>query len=255
MPPALPERELSTIYGSSFPDYGVATASVACTIRSMSNLTGRSYQAFLFDMDGTILSSIAAAERVWAIWAKGHGLDVKSFLPTIHGVQSVETIRRLNLAGIDPAFEAAEITRREIEDVNGIDPIPGARAFLSALPAGRWAVVTSAPLALATARLKAAKLPAPPVIVTADDVPNGKPAPDCFLLAAKKLGTSASQCLVFEDSAAGISAAEAAGADVVVVTSTHRKPMATRHVAILDFRAVRSHVDEGGKMVLSVSGV
>jgi mannitol-1-/sugar-/sorbitol-6-phosphatase len=218
----------------------------------MPNRTGRSYEAFLFDMDGTILTSIAAAERVWATWAKCHGLDVEAFLPTIHGVQSVETIRRLNIAGIDPVIEAAEITRREIEDVAGIDPIPGSRAFLSALPAGRWAVVTSAPLALAIARLNAANLPAPPVIVTADDVLKGKPAPDCFLLAAKKLGTSANQCLVFEDSAAGISAAEDAGADVVVITSTHRKPIATRHVALLDFRAFSAHVNEGGRMVLSV---
>jgi len=232
---------------------GGSTGSVACTIRSMPNRTGRSYEAFLFDMDGTILTSIAAAERVWATWAKRHGLDVKAFLPTIHGVQSVETIRRLNIAGIDPVIEAAEITRREIDDVDGIDPIPGSRAFLSALPAERWAVVTSAPLGLATARLNAAKLPAPPVIVTAEDVPNGKPAPDCFLLAAKKLGTTASQCLVFEDSAAGISAAEAAGADVVVVTSTHRKPIATRHVALLDFRAVSTRVNEDGKMILSAS--
>jgi sugar-phosphatase len=219
----------------------------------MPNPTDRSYEAFLFDMDGTILTSIAGAERVWAAWAKRHGLDVEAFLPTIHGVQSVETIRRLNIAGIDPAVEAAEITRREIEDVEGIDPIPGSRAFLSALPAERWAVVTSAPLALATARLNAANLPAPPVIVTAEDVQNGKPAPDCFLLAARRLGTSASQCLVFEDSGPGISAAEAAGADVVVITSTHRKPMATRHMALLDFRAVSTHVNEAGRMVLSVS--
>jgi sugar-phosphatase len=225
---------------------------VACTICSMPNQADRSYEAFLFDMDGTILTSIAAAERVWTTWAIRHGLDVKVFLPTIHGVQSVETIRRLNIAGLDPVVEAAKITRREIEDVDGIDPIPGAREFLSALPAKRWAVVTSAPLALATARLNAANLPAPPVIITADDVPKGKPAPDCFLLAAKKLGTSASRCLVFEDSAAGISAAEAAGADIIVVTATRRNPIATRHVTLLDFRAVSTHVKEDGKIVLSV---
>jgi mannitol-1-/sugar-/sorbitol-6-phosphatase len=218
----------------------------------MPNTIGPSYQAFLFDMDGTLLSSIVAAERVWAIWAEQHGLDVKAFLPTIHGVQSVETIRRLNLPGLDPVREAAEITRREIDDVAGIDPIPGAAAFLATLPAGRWAVVTSAPLALATARLHAAHLPTPAVIVTADDVPNGKPAPDCFLLAAENLGTTATQCLVFEDSAPGILAAETAGADVVVVTSTHRKAMSTRHPAVLDFRAVISQVDERGGMTLSM---
>jgi sugar-phosphatase len=198
----------------------------------------RSYTAFLFDMDGTLLTSLESAERVWAAWAERHGLDVDTFLPTIHGVQSVETIRRLNLPGIDPVAEAAEITRREIEDVAGIHPISDAARFLAALPPTRWAVVTSAPRALATARLAAAGLPVPSVIITAEDVANGKPAPDCYLLAARRLGTRAADCLVFEDSPAGIAAAEAAGADVVVVTSTHRRPFETSHPAILDYRGL-----------------
>jgi sugar-phosphatase len=211
-----------------------------------------SYQAFLFDMDGTILTSIVAAERVWAVWAENHGLNVEAFLPTIHGVQSVETIRRLHLAGVDPAAEAAAITQREIEDVAGIEPIPGAAEFLSSLPADRWAVVTSAPLELARARLGAANLPLPPIMITADDIANGKPAPDCFLLAARKLGVSASQCLVFEDSQAGISSAEAAGADVVVITSTHRKAIETRHLALADFKAIDIAVNEAGELSLLI---
>ncbi len=198
----------------------------------------RNYAAFLFDMDGTLLTSLESAERVWAAWARRQGLDVDTFLPTIHGVQSVETIRRLNLPGIDPVAEAAEITRQEIEDVAGIHPIGDAARFLAELPPKRWAVVTSAPRALATARLAAAALPVPPVIVTANDVANGKPAPDCYLLAAKRLGTRAADCLIFEDSPAGIASAEAAGADVVVVTSTHHRPLATPHRTILDYRGL-----------------
>jgi mannitol-1-/sugar-/sorbitol-6-phosphatase len=211
-----------------------------------------SYQAFLFDMDGTILTSIVAAERVWAVWAENHGLNVEAFLPTIHGVQSVETIRRLNLAGVDPAAEAAAITQREIEDVAGIEPIPGAAEFLSSLPADRWAVVTSAPFELARARLGAANLPLPPIMITADDIANGKPAPDCFLLAAMRLGVSASQCLVFEDSQAGISSAEAAGADVVVITSTHRKAIETHHLALADFKAIDIAVNGAGELSLLI---
>ncbi len=86
-------------------------------------------------MDGTIISSIASAERAWSRWARAHGLDVAAFLPTIHGVRSVETIRRLALPGLDPEAEAAAITRAEMEDVGDIAEIPGARAFLERLPA------------------------------------------------------------------------------------------------------------------------
>ena len=198
----------------------------------------RSFAAFLFDMDGTILSSIAAAERVWAGWAARHGLDVAAFLPTIHGRRSVETVRQLGLPGVDAQAEADEITRLEIDDVAGIEAIDGAAAFLAALPAGRWAIVTSAPRALALRRIEAAGLPLPAVIVTSEDVVNGKPAPDCFRLAARQLGVQVEQCLVFEDAPAGIAAAEAAGAAVVVITATHTHPIATRHPQLAGYGAV-----------------
>jgi len=133
----------------------------------------RRYRAFLFDMDGTILNSIAAAERIWARWAAGHGLDVEAFLPTIHGARSVDTVAKLGLPGIDPVTEAAAITQAEIDDVEGVVEIDSAAAFLQALPRDRWAVVTSAPLALAKRRLQAAGIPLPPVMITAEDVTRG----------------------------------------------------------------------------------
>ena len=133
-----------------------------------------------------------------------------SFLPTIHGVQTVDTIRRLALPGVDPEIEAAGITRAELDDVDGIEAIAGAADFLRSLPGNRWSIVTSATRDLALRRLAAAGLPLPAVIVTAEDVKRGKPAPDGFLLAAKRLGFPISDCLVFEDAPAGIAAAEAA---------------------------------------------
>jgi sugar-phosphatase len=198
-------------------------------------LPDRAFGALLFDMDGTLLSSIRAAERVWSDWAAGHGIDVAGFLPTIHGMRTIETVRRWAPPGLDAEIEAAAITAREIADVEGVEAIAGAASFLKTLPAGRWAIVTSAPRALAIRRLEATGLPLPLVVITSEDVDQGKPAPDCFLLAAKRLGIPIGDCLVFEDAPAGVAAAEAAGASIVVVTATHTKPLATPHQTVKGF--------------------
>jgi sugar-phosphatase len=202
-------------------------------------LTGKTFAAFLFDMDGTVLDSIAVAERVWGDWARRHGLDVAAFLPTIHGVRAVETIRRQALAGVDAEREADEVFQAELADVDGVRPIPGARAFLDSLPPQRWAVVTSAPRELALRRIAAAGLPTPAVLVAAEDVSRGKPEPDGYRLAAQRLGVDPRACLVFEDAPAGVLAAEAAGAEVVVVTATHQHPFDTRHATIASYEGVR----------------
>ncbi|WEK34970.1 MAG: HAD-IA family hydrolase [Candidatus Pseudobacter hemicellulosilyticus] len=191
--------------------------------------------AVLLDMDGTILNSIAVAERIWGEWAGRHGLDVPSFIPTIHGMQAIETIRRLALPQVDPETEAATITQLELDDVDGIKAITGASEFLAALANYRWAIVTSAPRALALRRIRAAGLPEPPLLIAAEDVEQGKPAPDCFLLAAARLGTTADKCLVMEDSPAGIKAAERAGARLLVVTETHHQPMESTHPLISNY--------------------
>jgi sugar-phosphatase len=188
-------------------------------------LPSRDYAAFLFDMDGTILTSIKSAERVWSAWARRHGLDPDSFVPTVHGKRTEDTIRKLGLPGVDPVAEALGIALAEIEDVDDIEEIAGVGRFLASLPTDRWAIVTSASRALATARIAAAGLPMPPLLVTAEDVKHGKPAPDPFLLGAQKLGVAPVDCLVFEDTPIGLQAAESAGMDSIVVTATH-----THHV-------------------------
>jgi sugar-phosphatase len=200
----------------------------------------RDYAAFLFDMDGTILSSIKAAERVWGEWAKGHGIDVDAFLPTIHGKRTEETVRRLALPGVDPVAEAQRITLAEIEDVAGIEAIAGAADFLASLPADRWAIVTSAPRALAERRIAAAGLPMPKVLVAAEDVQRGKPAPDPFLLGAERLGVAPEHCLAFEDTLAGLTAAESAGMDAVVITATHSHVLDTDAISVLDYDDLRA---------------
>lgn len=178
--------------------------------------------ALLFDMDGTLIDSLEAAERIWGRWAERQGLDVATFLPTIHGARAVDTIGRLNRPGLDPAVEAKRIEREEIEDLEGISPLPGAIAFLARLPAERWTIVTSAPRDLALARLGKAGVAAPARMVTGEDIATGKPAPDCYLLGARRLGVAIDRCIVFEDAPVGILAAEAAGAGLIVVGATHR---------------------------------
>lgn len=216
---------------------------------------GKRYAACLFDMDGTLISSIVAAERVWGEWAKSKGLNVESFLPTIHGARSVDTIAKLNLPGIDPVAEAQGITESEIVTLDGIAEIPGATAFLKALPAGKWAVVTSAPRALAEARLKAAGIALPAVLIAAEDVQRGKPDPEGYRLAALSLNVDIADCLVFEDAEVGIRAAEAAGADVVVVTATHSHPQTYAHSFIAAYDELAVSVDAAGLRVERVGAI
>ncbi len=212
------------------------------------------YNGFLFDMDGTLLNSIAAAERVWGKWAARHGLNVAAFLPTMHGKRGIDTIRGLALPGVDAVAEALEIERGEIEDVEGVVAIPGAIDFLNGLPPARWAIVTSAPVLLARARIEAAGLPQPPTIVTAEDVKIGKPDPAGYLLGASHLGADPARCLVFEDVMAGVLAGEAAGSDVMVITATHSHPVETRHPSLASYENVRVHVDADGGMQIVRAG-
>nr|WP_314121777.1 HAD-IA family hydrolase [uncultured Brevundimonas sp.] len=206
----------------------------------------RPYAAFLFDMDGTLITSTAAAERVWTRWAERHGLDVAAFVPTIHGVRAIDTIRRQNLTGIDLDAEVAWVERGEIEDVDGVAPLPGAIDFVGRLPSDRWAVVTSASIPLARARLEAAGVTPPAVLITAEDVERGKPDPAGYHLAAERLGFAVEDCLVFEDAEAGIAAGEAAGADVVVVTAAWTHPLETDHPKLADYGHTDLTVDPDG---------
>ena len=210
----------------------------------------RAFGAFLFDMDGTVLNSIAAAERIWSAWAVRHGVNVETFLPTIHGVRAIDTITRLNLPGVDAEAQAAFITEAEIEDVEGIVEIPGAAAFLKSLPADRWAMVTSAPRDLALRRMAAAGIPEPAVMITAEDVTDGKPDPAGYRLAAKRLGLEPADCLIFEDATVGIQAAEAAGAPLMIITTTHQHPLETAHATIASYRDVALRIDSDGQLRL-----
>lgn len=216
---------------------------------------GRGFAAFLFDMDGTLLNSIAVANRVWADWARRRGLDVAEVLAVMHGVQVIDTVTRFVPAGLDPRSEAEAITLAELNDVSGIREIPGAARFLGLLPARSWAVVTSAPRELAYRRIAAAGLPGPALLIGAEDVAVGKPAPDCFLAAAAALGVEPRDCLVWEDSPAGIAAAEAAGMSVMVVGGAHEAAVAADHPLVPDYSGLGLVGTPAGQfLVLPASG-
>lgn len=191
----------------------------------------------MFDMDGTLLSSIAVIERVWGRWFTRHGLDPEEWIPRIHGIKAIDVIASLALPGVDARAEAARIEAEEMEDTGGITEIEGASDFLLTLPPHRWAIVTSAPARLARLRIKAAGLPMPKVIVAAEDVEKGKPHPACYLLGAERMGVDPATCLVFEDAPAGIAAGSAAGCDVAVISATHRHPVETEFPKFPNYRA------------------
>lgn len=178
---------------------------------------GHTYAAFLFDMDGTLLDSSAVVERVWRTWARKHGVEEKTLMAAMHGVRAEDTVRRFAGPTLDVVKETAWIAQAELGDVEGVVALDGINALIEKLEPDTWAVVTSASLELATVRLRAANIPLPRVLITAEDVTRGKPDPEGFLLAADRLGVPISQCLVFEDSPAGVASAKAAGAQVAIV--------------------------------------
>ena len=176
--------------------------------------------AVLFDLDGVLVDSTAYIERQWREWAMGKGLDPEPFLRYCHGRRAVETIC-LAAPELDARAEVDQFRERAVTDEVPLTAFPGARELLAALPERRWAVVTSGARRFALARLAGAGLPQPQVLVSAEDVREGKPSPEGYLRAAELIGAAASECLVLEDAPPGIEAARAAGATVVAVSTTH----------------------------------
>lgn len=192
-----------------------------------------SCQAVLFDLDGVLVDSTLAVERVWRKWARMHNLDPEYVMANAHGRRSVETIR-IVAPQMDAERENLTVERMEIEDKHGIIPIPGAQELLSSIPPNRFTIVTSATMALASARLLYAGLSLPERLVTADDVGEGKPSPEPYLKGATTLGFAPEDCVVFEDTPAGIQSGKAAGMRVIALETTYPAAKLTAADAILE---------------------
>jgi HAD superfamily hydrolase (TIGR01509 family) len=177
-------------------------------------------QAVLLDMDGTLVDSDAAVERAWRTWAIEYRMDLGRGPLIAHGMPALGNVRRLrpDLSEAEAATAAQRQLELQYDDVADVIAAPGARELLGELDRLdlAWAVVTSADPPLARVRLAAAGI-RPALLVTSDDVRAGKPDPEGYLLAARKLGADPRRCLVVEDAEAGVSAGRAAGATVAAL--------------------------------------
>ena len=176
--------------------------------------------AILFDLDGVLVDSTRSVDRQWRAWARQKGVDGDKVMAIAHGVRTIEVIRAV-APHLDADAEVWELENREADDQEGVDIMPGAIELIRSIPEGRWGVVTSGTRLLASARLRFGGLPVPKILVTAEDVANGKPHPEPYLTGAKRMGFNPADCLVIEDAPAGIQAAHAGGMKVVGITSTY----------------------------------
>jgi len=195
---------------------------------------------FLFDMDGTLVDSTAVVESVWTEFCLDHGLDPTVLLAYAHGRQAADTIVHFlpELTDAERLELARSLVAQELTRTAGIVEIPGAGRMLTRLLAdgAPVAVVTSAPRELAVVRMRAAGIPVPDVLVAAEDVASGKPDPQGYRLAASRIGVPIADCVVFEDAEAGLLAAVASGARVVVV-GAHESATTADLLRLADYTA------------------
>jgi sugar-phosphatase len=168
------------------------------------------------DCDGVLVDSHDAAAVAWNQWAKKWAPGFDFHRDVEHGRRIGDLVAELISDPSDVATAVAELTQQELDCATDVPAIPGAHQLLDACPSGSWAVVTSGNRALATARMASAGLPSAAVLVTSEDVENGKPFPDPYLIAAQRLQLSPARCAVFEDAPAGVEAARSAGVITII---------------------------------------
>jgi len=193
--------------------------------------------AILFDMDGTLVDSTPGVVGAWNLFRQTYPtIDVHHILSSSHGVRTVDNLR--NHCGIqDPEilqqeaerFEKAIVTTSSAGGGQGIVLLPGVRSIMDELGPWRflpnpcWTICTSATRTYASSALDMADIPVPDVFVTSEDVVQGKPFPDPYLLGAKQAGVKPENCIVFEDAPSGIRSGRAAGCKIIALLTTHTR--------------------------------
>ncbi|MDJ0322435.1 MAG: HAD-IA family hydrolase [Terracoccus sp.] len=207
-------------------------------------LLGRVFEAVLFDMDGTLVDSTDAVSRSWRRWADEAGLG-ESFRGAEHGVPARQMIATLVPADqVDQAV--ARVTALELADTSDITVLPGAAELLTSIPEHRRAIVTSCTRTLCLLRLTSSGFPIPATVVTIEDTDRGKPFPEPFLEAAKRLGVDPARCLVVEDAPAGLEAARAAGCATIGVEGTHAAADLVADLVVPSLDRLRIAVQDDG---------
>ncbi|MFD5102895.1 HAD-IA family hydrolase [Streptomyces albidochromogenes] len=208
--------------------------------------------ALLFDNDGTLLSSLESVIRCWTRWAGEYGISAQRFAAVeLHGRPAAEIAADLLPPDVVPGA-VARIEQLEVEDVTepgGVVLLPGTAGLLASLPADRWAVVTSATRRLAEARLAEAGIH-PKTMIAADDITRGKPDPEPYLAAARRLGVDPARCVVFEDAPAGLAAGRAAGMRTVALATTHAASELVADIVVADLSAVSAQATGDGVRIV-----
>lgn len=199
-------------------------------------------QAVLFDLDGTLIDSAVRIQRLWQEWGARHGIAPQFLMEVMHGRRAGETISIVApQLSVQDEVDALEII--ETSDMDGVRLYPSAADLLKKLSPKQWAIVTSGTLRVASARMKHVGLPTPDIFITGDDVKTGKPAPDGYLLAAKRLNLRPADCIVVEDAPAGVQAGKAAGMKVIAVASTlSRDALDQADVVIQHLEEIKLHI-------------
>jgi mannitol-1-/sugar-/sorbitol-6-phosphatase len=208
--------------------------------------------AILFDLDGVLVDSTGSVSRLWRLWATEHQLDPEKVLSIAHGVRTIEVVRAA-APWLDAVKEVKKIEEREASDRDGVSTMAGASALVRSIPADRWAIVTSGTRMLASARLRSGNISPPAVLVSADEVINGKPDPEPYLMGARLLRHRPEDCLVVEDAPAGIQAAKAAGMKVIGITTTYPRAQLGAADAVIDSLSAVAIRISGARLEVNVT--
>lgn len=210
----------------------------------LGQLTDEVFEAVIFDLDGTLIDSTPAVMRAWSAWENEYGLAPMDMLRH-HGVPSASVVRAVMPEHLQEAA-MRRITEIEMANLHDVVVLPGAVEALASLGTAKNAIATSCTVPLAEARIAAAQLVPPSVLVTVDDVTHGKPHPEPFLEAARRLGADPRRCLVVEDAPKGLEAARAAGCFTLAVVTTTPREALRADAVVTDLSEIRFDGDQEG---------